>query len=153
MRSIVRRSSLDDGLADVVAAQHADECIEHIVEALGHSLGVFELSVANQLHVLLDSLEPPVHPAPDEESFDLQLLEDDGRLKERTPRQDSRIIVVGRDAAAYRDSARNIHLVYDSARNVSAHLLKIARYDIEPIVGYIKLTDYRSTIVARTLSK
>lgn len=51
---------LDDCLPEILAVQHADKSIEHILKAFGHGLMIMKLAFADQLQIMLDSLVPAI---------------------------------------------------------------------------------------------
>lgn len=69
------RLCLDDRLADVLAAHHTDERVEHVFETFGHGFAVTEFALAYPLQVLHDSLAPTIRPACNNEALHLQLVE------------------------------------------------------------------------------
>lgn len=101
---------------------HADERVEHVLEAFGHGLAVTELALAYQLQILMNSLLPTIQPARNDKAFHFQLVEYHRWLQNRVLGQGRGVFVVARDATAHSYPAVQPHLVHDRARDVPADL-------------------------------
>src|SRR2546425_10110848 len=115
-------ADLDEHLAEVPAAQQADERLGRLLEALDDVLAVLQLALAQPARAVGEELRHPVGVVADDEAADGDAV--DEHRRQVRPRRHLRGVVLGDDAAE-RDACERVDVFQYGLQHVAADVVEV----------------------------